>query len=126
MRYCARRPLSILLILASSCVSLRKCGGQAAVWSSRSLIQAWCGTATRCGSAKFNAKQHADIIHHGFDDYVTALEDAGLKIARVLEIPISERIRDFLTERINSWLGENRFSWCVPKDRFRKKAQPSG
>lgn len=47
----------------------------------------------------FLLNEHADIIHHQFDDYVAALENAGFKIARLIEIPISERIRDLLTER---------------------------
>ena len=47
----------------------------------------------------FLLNEHADIIHHRFDDYIAALENAGLKIARLVEIPISDRIRDLLTER---------------------------
>lgn len=42
---------------------------------------------------------HADIIHHQLNDYMAAVENAGLRIARLVEIPISERIRALLTER---------------------------
>jgi ubiquinone/menaquinone biosynthesis C-methylase UbiE len=47
----------------------------------------------------FLLNEHADIIHHQFDDYIAAVENAGLRIARLVEIPISERIRGLLTER---------------------------
>jgi ubiquinone/menaquinone biosynthesis C-methylase UbiE len=46
----------------------------------------------------FLLNQHADIIHHQFDDYIAAVENAGLRIAQVIEIPVSERIRALLTE----------------------------
>lgn len=47
----------------------------------------------------FLLNEHADIIHHQFGDYIDAVENAGLRIARLIEIPISERIRALLTER---------------------------
>ena len=47
----------------------------------------------------FLLNEHADIIHHQLDDYIAAVENAGLRIARLVEIPISERIRALLTER---------------------------
>ena len=47
----------------------------------------------------FLLNEHADIIHHQFNDYIAAVENAGLEIARLVEIPISERIRALLTER---------------------------
>jgi len=47
----------------------------------------------------FLLNEHADIIHHQLDDYLAAVENAGLKIAQLLAIPISERIRGLLTER---------------------------
>lgn len=47
----------------------------------------------------FLLNDHADIIHHQFNDYVAAVENAELVIARLVEIPISERIRTLLTER---------------------------
>ena len=46
----------------------------------------------------FVLTEHADIIHHRFEDYIAAIEGAGLAIARVVEIPVSERIRALLTE----------------------------
>jgi hypothetical protein len=33
----------------------------------------------------FPLNEHADIIHHRFDDYIAAHENAGLKVAQVLE-----------------------------------------
>jgi SAM-dependent methyltransferase len=47
----------------------------------------------------FLLNEHADIIHHRFDDYAAALDAARLNIARIVEIPISDRIRNLLTER---------------------------
>jgi ubiquinone/menaquinone biosynthesis C-methylase UbiE len=47
----------------------------------------------------FLLNEHADIIHHKFDDYIAAVENAGLKIGQIMEIPISEPIRALLTER---------------------------
>lgn len=47
----------------------------------------------------FLVAEHADIIHHKFDDYIAAIENAGLRVAQQVEIPISERIRGLLTER---------------------------
>lgn len=47
----------------------------------------------------FLLNEHADIIHHQFKDYTAAIEGSGLRIERVVEIPISERIRALLTER---------------------------
>ncbi len=47
----------------------------------------------------FLLNEHADIIHHQFNDYIAAVENAGLRVARLVEIPISERIRSLLTER---------------------------
>lgn len=46
----------------------------------------------------FLLNQHADIVHHQFKDYKAAVEDAGLTITQVTEIPISERIHALLTE----------------------------
>jgi len=47
----------------------------------------------------FLLNEHADIFHHQFNDYVAAVESAGFRIARLVEIPVSERIRGLLTER---------------------------
>jgi ubiquinone/menaquinone biosynthesis C-methylase UbiE len=47
----------------------------------------------------FLLNEHADIVHHRLDDYVAAVESARLRIERLVEIPISERIRGLLTER---------------------------
>jgi ubiquinone/menaquinone biosynthesis C-methylase UbiE len=47
----------------------------------------------------FVLNEHADIIHHRLDTYISAVETAGLRIERRIEIPISERIRALLTER---------------------------
>jgi hypothetical protein len=47
----------------------------------------------------FLLNEHADIIDHRFNDYIAALENAGLKVDQVLEIPISDRICGLLTER---------------------------
>ena len=47
----------------------------------------------------FLLNEHADIIHHQLDDYIAAIENAGLRIGRMIELPISDRIRGLLTER---------------------------
>jgi ubiquinone/menaquinone biosynthesis C-methylase UbiE len=47
----------------------------------------------------FLLNEHADITHHHFEDYTGAIEDSGLRITQIVEIPISERIRALLTER---------------------------
>lgn len=47
----------------------------------------------------FLLNDHAEIFHHRFKDYTDAVEGAGLRIVREVEIPISDRIRALLTER---------------------------
>ncbi|HXW54261.1 MAG TPA: hypothetical protein VEJ67_00840 [Candidatus Cybelea sp.] len=47
----------------------------------------------------FLLNEHADTIHHRFDAYIAALENAGFGIARLMEIAICKRIRALLTER---------------------------
>ena len=43
-------------------------------------------------------RTQADVFHHRFFDYFDAAESAGLACRRILQLKVSEAIRDFLTE----------------------------
>jgi hypothetical protein len=39
----------------------------------------------------------ADIHHHRTEDYVTEITAAGMKVDRIVSVPVSERIEQYLT-----------------------------
>jgi ubiquinone/menaquinone biosynthesis C-methylase UbiE len=43
-------------------------------------------------------REHADMFHHRFSDYLDAVEEAGLGLRQILQLKVSEDIRDYLTE----------------------------
>lgn len=46
---------------------------------------------------RFKLTQHADIHHHKFSHYFQAIELAGFTVDRIVQIPVSEKIRPLLT-----------------------------
>jgi SAM-dependent methyltransferase len=48
---------------------------------------------------RFRLPQHADIFHHKFSHYFEAIEEAGFAIDRLVQLPVSEKIKHLLTDQ---------------------------
>jgi len=46
---------------------------------------------------EFILSEQTDIFNHTPGDYFVAIDDAGFKIGKILQIPVSEKIQDLLT-----------------------------
>ncbi|HTV46873.1 MAG TPA: methyltransferase domain-containing protein [Phycisphaerae bacterium] len=72
-----------------------KPGGRAVI-SVTHASMTWEGYELRSPPESILSLQ-TDIFHHTPGDYFIALDDAGFKIDKILQIPVSEKIRDLLT-----------------------------
>ncbi len=49
--------------------------------------------------SRFRLTEHADIFHYRFCDYLDAADKAGLTLDNIVQVPVSARIRKYLTPK---------------------------